>query len=49
MDQPLWLLNKVPTKNMKTFHLDLSVTCIYDGRITAGPGAPKAIGHSMPA
>lgn len=24
-DQPLWLLNKVPTKNMKTFHLDISV------------------------
>lgn len=24
MDQPLWLLNKVPAKNMKTFHLDIS-------------------------
>lgn len=23
-DQPLQLLNKVPTKNMKTFHLDIS-------------------------
>lgn len=25
-EQPLWLLNKVTTKNTKTFHLDISVS-----------------------